>query len=552
VNPGTKGALVGPIPPATAGLIGGLTANGMTTIGGGLQTALGYFPPPSPTANTRAVLLMTDGLENTAPMISTVEPLLAGSRLNVVGFGTAASIDGPRLTTLARAHEGIYVRADDGLNLKKYFALAFGRIFDLGTALDPDAVLPAGQQAASPVDVDVCGETALTVVLGWASAADPLAIIIRSPGGAAIDASTAGVTAASGDTWQHLTLPLPFNGEQDGRWQVIVVRPGVVEREMVEFVGDRADVIEQRYFVSALATGGPAFDHLPMPRHYTGDTINPKVYLREPTGGRVAADVTVDVESPADALGELLAEAGLGAAGVSDGDAIDQRANTLLGLEKQRGELVRTRRRTVTLFDDGLHDDGGLEADGVFGEPLADLAEFEGTYTFHAVAVYGEECRVRREITWATHVDVGIDGDRSDVRTEDVGGRVRVTVTPKDRYGSRLGPGRLDAFGFVPTGPGRLVADPVDNGDGSYSQTVDPGPAGPNAPGLSVAQPDRPAVVVSDDVRPTPGGGGTGSGGGTGGGLGSILGCRAELVILILLVILLLIAVAFLIGRVTA
>jgi len=30
---------------------------------------------------------MTDGLENTPPMVAGVEPALAGTRLNVVGFG---------------------------------------------------------------------------------------------------------------------------------------------------------------------------------------------------------------------------------------------------------------------------------------------------------------------------------------------------------------------------------------------------------------------------------------------------------------------------------
>ena len=544
VNAGTKNALVGPIPPANAGQIGGLAANGMTTIGGGLQTAVGYFPVPSPTTNTRAVLLMTDGLENTFPMIAGVEPLLSGSRLNIVGFGTPASIDGPRLTTLARAHDGIYVRADDGLSLKKYFALAFGRIFDLGTALDPDAILPAGQRAAAPVDVDVCGETSMTVVLGWASPAAPLRIVVRTPAGATIDASSAGVDAASGDTWEHLTFKLPYGTEQDGRWQVIAARPEGHGELAAEFVGEP---IEQRYFVSALATGGPAFNPLPVPRLYTGDPVNPLVYLRRPQGGRVAAEITVDIESPANALGEILAGAGLGAAGLQDGDVLDKRTNALLGLERQQGELVKTRRRSETLLDDGTHGDGGLEPDGIFGQVLTDLTTFEGTYTFHAVAVYGEGCRARREVTWAAHVDVGIDGGRSDVRIDDTGGRVRVTVTPKDRFDNRLGPGRLDAFGFVPTGSGKLVGEPVDNGDGSYSQTVDPGPAGTVAPGLAITQPDRRPTTVSSDIRPTLGG--------TGGGPAapsSILGCQTELVILAAAVIVLAIVVAFLIGRVLA
>ncbi len=528
VNPGTKNALVGPIPPATAGQIGGIAASGMTTIGGGLQTAVGYFPVASPTSNTRAVLLMTDGLENTAPMIANVEPLLTGARLNVVGFGTPASLNGPRLTTLARAHDGIYVRADDGLTLKKYFALAFGRIFDLGTALDPEAILPAGQLSATPTDVDVCGESRLTVVLGWATANVPLVIAVRTPGGVTITAASPGIEAASGDTWQHLTVPLPFAGEQDGRWEIIVER-------LVGTGEFGPEPLEQRYFVSAFADGGPTFNPLPMPRLYTGDPINPLVYLRQANSEGVHAEVTLEIEGPAGAIGELLAKQGLGAATVKDGDALDPRASTLIALEAARGPLVPTMRRTEKLFDDGEHGDGGMEPDGIYGLGLTDLTAFEGTYTFRAIALYGEACRARRETSWAIHVDVGIDGAHSKVETVPIGGgRARVTVTPSDRFGNRLGPGRLDAFSFQPTGPASLDGDPIDNGDGTYTQVIDLGPSGPLAPGLSVAQPDRPPSAIVGDLRSS--------------GTRTLRGCRTDLVIVALVIVALAILVAFLVG----
>src|SRR5260370_20492074 len=64
IGTSTKMDLIGPIPPATAGLVGGITPGGSTTIGSGLRTALGQVPMPSPTTNTRAILLMTDGLEH--------------------------------------------------------------------------------------------------------------------------------------------------------------------------------------------------------------------------------------------------------------------------------------------------------------------------------------------------------------------------------------------------------------------------------------------------------------------------------------------------------
>ena len=51
------------------------------------------------------------------------------------------------------------------------------------------------------------------------------------------------------------------------------------------------------------------------------------------------------------------------------------------------GELPLTRTsRTLELFDDGVHDDGAMESDGIYANPVDDLLRFEGSYTFHAVA----------------------------------------------------------------------------------------------------------------------------------------------------------------------
>ena len=216
LNGATKNSLVGPIPPATAGLVGGLGAGGMTTIGGGLQIAVGYFPPSGPQSNSRAILLMTDGLENQPPMIATVEPALANTMLNIVGFGTEANLDGPRLTHLARDHSGIYTRANDGLSLKKFFALAFGNIFNLPTALDPDFFLPQDVMAGPDVPFYVCGETTATIVLGWDNPHATLLLNVITPGGTTITGTTSGVNAASGDTWAHMHISLPFASQRDG------------------------------------------------------------------------------------------------------------------------------------------------------------------------------------------------------------------------------------------------------------------------------------------------------------------------------------------------
>ena len=113
--------------------------------------------------------------------------------LNVIGFGTEATLDGPRLTRLARDHRGIYWRAEEGLSLKKYFALAFGNIFNFGTSLDPQFSLAAGVMSAPPIDVRVCGETMLTAILGWDNLGATLLLSLVSPGGSTITSFSPGV-----------------------------------------------------------------------------------------------------------------------------------------------------------------------------------------------------------------------------------------------------------------------------------------------------------------------------------------------------------------------
>lgn len=476
--------------------IEGLTPGGLTSIGGGLEAALSEFPTPTPDTNTRAILLLTDGLQNTPPMIADVESRLEGSHLCIVGYGTDASLDGPLLTRLAREHGGNYTRAGDGLGLKKFFTLCFGNIFASGSSLDPEYVLPEGADAAEPVPVEVCGEAGLTVVIGWERPEVDLQLELETPEGTTITDTTAGVEAASGETWAFLRLGLPHGGERDGTWQAHVSRIGQGEFDPEE---------AERFFLSTVVDGGPKL-RLANPGeqdYYTGDTINPAVVLRRPDGGWVDADVTVEVTSPEEGTGNLLVEADLGDADTVDGDRLDARTSTLRHLEEERsGTLVPTTERIIPLYDDGEHDDGAMEPDGIYGNPIDDLARVEGSYTFRARATFGDQCTATRELAWSTYVAVGIDPDATEVETEvietfpDGRERVRINVTPRDRFGNYLGPGRLGTFDVEPQAGAEPVGGLLDEGDGSYVQDVRWDPDAGAEPGVTIVQPGRKPSMI--------------------------------------------------------
>lgn len=101
VTAGNKNLLIGPSP-FTGGVVGGLTPGGSTTIGGGLNAAFTQLPAGG--ANPRNILLVTDGLHNTPPMVNPTDTFPTDIRIDAIGYGTPASLDGAMLTTLATIH----------------------------------------------------------------------------------------------------------------------------------------------------------------------------------------------------------------------------------------------------------------------------------------------------------------------------------------------------------------------------------------------------------------------------------------------------------------
>ena len=83
-----KTSLVGPSP-FTTGIVSGITAGGVTSLGAGIQTALSSI---GSTSNDRAILLLSDGLQNTAPMLESIEGTLGDTKLCVVGFGQRCAV----------------------------------------------------------------------------------------------------------------------------------------------------------------------------------------------------------------------------------------------------------------------------------------------------------------------------------------------------------------------------------------------------------------------------------------------------------------------------
>jgi hypothetical protein len=150
-----------------------------------------------------------------------------------------------------------------------------------------------------------------------------------------ITASTPGVESSSGRTWTFLRIKLPIAGERDGLWSVRVVRPGGGG----EFPPPAPAL---RYFINVIPTGGPVMSRMPdAARHYTGDTINPRVIVRHENGGWPDdMQIRLTITRPDASVGNLLSASGLGAPGTIDGDVIPPRQAALKAIEAATGTPV--------------------------------------------------------------------------------------------------------------------------------------------------------------------------------------------------------------------
>jgi hypothetical protein len=72
--------------PTQPGRSAGLVPGGSASIGDGIKQAMSVLP--TGTGHRQACLLLTDGMQNTAPAVASVESLLGDTVVDTIGFGS--------------------------------------------------------------------------------------------------------------------------------------------------------------------------------------------------------------------------------------------------------------------------------------------------------------------------------------------------------------------------------------------------------------------------------------------------------------------------------
>ncbi len=229
---------------------------GCTGIGAGIQKALEQLCPPTGNCqgfsasgdnDRKAILLLTDGLENRPPCLNPAGPTPGGpcgsqcfgpqldyntlefTQFVGVGFGNSGSLNGDLLTLLAEHQGGIYIQNPDtpSDDLKNFFVKAFGQLTDEFLLFDPKGLLAAEDPVSEPVEYTSCGNAKLTFDSGWKSDVKPgdLRLIVTTPSGGLVRANDPTVQVSVERLWAFSRLRLPYRDESKGTWRAHLIRP---------------------------------------------------------------------------------------------------------------------------------------------------------------------------------------------------------------------------------------------------------------------------------------------------------------------------------------
>jgi hypothetical protein len=440
-----------------------LFPRGLTSIGGGLQKGQTELAGPGPAR--KAILVFTDGIENTPPMIAAVEPgvLSAGIEIYAVGLGRPEDISADKLGQLAASSNGHFFLSDDPLILRKNFVQVLADAFRQNMAADPILQVSKGQVIDVPVWITRC-ERRISFVLNWDNPASQLSLEVIAPDGTVFTPTSPFgnqlVRYGQRPGYRYYQIALPPLDPGSGA----VIGPQQLGQWRMRVVGTALAGASERCTTSVFVES-----HLTMiPRITLKDSQSPlqlRVLLTDDgkpvNGAQVRATITSPTKPYSHRLRGITRAAALtGSANDTQGLSVAERGIRLL---RQSGRpLIPTKSRSFK-----LKGTRGIYA-LLLPAPLTD-----GVYQIEITAT-GQACggTFQRYASLAAFVPRIADAGKTTITITQPGpATVTATIVPKDAKRKRLGPGLANDIA-VQARPG-MTASIIDNLDGSYAVHLD-------------------------------------------------------------------------------
>lgn len=225
---------------AVANAIQALQPTGATSIGAGLALGRNTLNPVTG-YDRKALIVFTDGLENTAPYIADVMSSI-NDRTFAIGLGTAQQVSTAALSALTNGTGGYLLLSgilspsiDDTFRLAKYFLQILAGVTNNSIVTDPVGYLSPGMTARIPFQLNETDIDATVILLADLPV---VRLLVETPAGDQMDPTTAAGLGATyevgrGVNFYRFTLPLALGGTpaQEGTWHALLeIDPKVYQR----------------------------------------------------------------------------------------------------------------------------------------------------------------------------------------------------------------------------------------------------------------------------------------------------------------------------------
>jgi hypothetical protein len=502
-------------PPCTATSCGQLVPGTSTSIGSGLLLADPGFPNDG---NRHVVLLMTDGMQNTDPMVRPYDPgapancappnpnaiatytsgncavatplpheASSNYQLHAVTVGTGLAVSAAINQAIAQASGGFYINTEDNANqLKPFFLELLQNVLKFNsydtTRMISKSVPPATLPFSTSTPVSTTSRD-VEFNLMWPQSRGALRLTVTPPGGAKpiVKESPSGFISIV----RQLPLPAPF--DPTGNWNILV--------EATRIVGAPAAATGQQSFpfdIYVMADDGAIKSDLSVvPADYkAGDSIRLRAKLTQlgspilGLGSHPGDKVQVDLIKPGQSIGDILSDSTASASSSGSDPQSPAEAKLFNTLQNSPSSLKHAS-DSVQLFDDGKPEHGDdVAGDGIYSALYPAVLTGHYNFLFSIESTDPHSVRFSRQQLRTAYVrsvpDAGNTVFQTSVFRRDNGNVLSIVMTPRVKPGpgclkndpkcGRMGPGWANYFWF--TAPGQTPFKAVDNLNGTYTATL--------------------------------------------------------------------------------
>jgi hypothetical protein len=456
--------------------INALTPGGSTSIGGGINEAMKQWKIDP--AHDLSVILVTDGIQNTAPLVQPAPsgflglPPISGfpeelrKRLvpiQTIGFGEPAAVDETLMKNISLETAGVSYKPIAAVPLYDDLGLTLIQLLKGNTAsmafIHHDTMSGSGPSAPQPLTVDRSVQR-MVVTVQWAPPLrEALDLAVFRPDG------SAAAPHSAEKTMQSSIQTFNIKPDDIGPWTVRVKRGRNKSAESVPYTLNT--IFLERHLDYRLSVE-PA-------RAMTGDKLTVRAVVAwdgKPLNALPAGALRVRIQRPAESLGTILHDARFNDR--SSGTTSTPAGDKLTPYDRKVAALTRDGLSKRITPADFMTIELKGRGHGVY-EGSFDQTSIAGSYGFEMMLDWNDQrtAHVHRVERLEEVVRVKADPANSVVTMTRVDPRtVTIAVTPRDTFGNFLGPRYASIVKAKLNGEGRLTG-PVDRDQtGTYVFTA--------------------------------------------------------------------------------